>query len=57
MNTFKCVSQSASLRTVHRVYLAESGQATLKFDARGRDLLAVQETGEKPFRQGTRPGG
>jgi len=44
MNTCRCISQSASLTTTHRAYLAGSCQSTLKLDARGRELAAGAKT-------------
>ena len=57
MNTCRCISQSASLTTTHRVYLAGSDQSTLKLDAIGRELAADAKTGEKSFRLRPRLGG
>jgi hypothetical protein len=44
MNTCRCMPPSASLTTTHRVYLAGSGQSTLKLDARGRELAVGAKT-------------
>jgi len=47
MNTCKCMSPSPSLITAHRVYLSESSQATLKFEARGREMAVETKTRDK----------
>lgn len=49
MNTCRCISQSASLTTTHRVYLAKSSQETHKFDATGRELAAGAKTRDKRY--------
>jgi hypothetical protein len=44
MNTCQCVSPSPCLTIALHAYIEEGGQATLKFDARGRELAAQVNT-------------